>query len=119
MAVSPEFRDFVLEQFGRIVRGVASRAMFGGVAISGPEGTFALIDEGEVFLKGDAASRPRFEEAGWSPFRPWGEEGPTMAYFAVPGELLEDLEGLTPWLDLAIEAARRAPRKKSARRRNR
>ena len=86
--------------------------MFGGVSISSSDGTFALIADDVVYLKGDARSRERFLEAGWPPFRPFGAEGSAMGYYAVPGELLEDADSLAPWVLLAREAAQRAPKKK-------
>lgn len=112
MAVTPGFRDYAVEQLGRHARGARARAMFGGVSISTNEGTFALIDEDVVYLKGDAQNRDRFLAAGWPPFRPFGAEGSAMGYYAVPGELFEDSEALAPWVALALGAALRAPKKK-------
>ena len=112
VAVTPGFRDYVLEQLGRHAPGVRARAMFGGVSVQTSEGTFALIDEDIVYLKGDATNRDRFIAAGWPPFRPFGAEGSAMGYFAVPGELLEDPDELGPWVLLAREAALRAPARK-------
>ena len=112
MPVNPEFAKFVLEQLGRLVPMVRSRPMFGGISISAPGGTFALIDDDIVYLKGGKTGRGRFEEAGWPPFRPFGDEGSAMAYFAVPGELLDDPERLRPWVDVALDAAARANRPK-------
>lgn len=112
MAVTPGFRDYALEQLGRHAPGARPRAMFGGVSISTTEGTFALIDDDIVYLKGDSRNRDEFIAAGWPPFRPFGAEGSAMGYFAVPGELLEDAEALAPWVALAREAALRVPPKK-------
>jgi TfoX/Sxy family transcriptional regulator of competence genes len=36
----------------------------------------------------------------------------TMSYYGVPADILEDVNELRPWVDLALEAARRAPAKK-------
>lgn len=112
MAVDPGFGSFILEQLGRVAPSVRSRAMFGGLSFRTAEGTFALLDDEQLYLKGDKLSVARYESAGWPAFRPFGEDGAAMNYFAVPGELLEDLEGLRPWVDLAREAAARAPKKK-------
>lgn len=114
MPVNPEFAGFVLEHLGRIVPAVRSRAMFGGLSISAAEGTFALIDDDVLYLKAGKAGKARFEEAGWPPFRPFGEDGSAMAYFAVPGEMLEDTELLRPWVELALDAAARAKSKRKS-----
>lgn len=110
MPVNPGFRDYVLEQLTRIIPTPRARPMFGGVSINGPEGTFALIDDDVLYLKGDKHSRERYEGAGWAPFRPFGATGSTMAYFEVPPELLEDTDALLPWVELARDAAARVKR---------
>lgn len=112
MPVDPGFGAFILEQLGRVAPAVRSRAMFGGLSFRSAEGTFALLDEETLFLKGDQANRARYEAAGWPPFRPFGESGATMNYFAVPGELLDDTDGLRPWVTLAREAAGRAAKRR-------
>lgn len=118
MAVSEGFRAYVLEQLGRVVPGVRPRDMFGGVSIAAPAGTFALIDDDILYLKGDATTRDAFEAASWPPFRPFGPEGSAMGYFAVPGDLLDSPEELEPWIDLALEAAGRSSRSRRASRRS-
>jgi TfoX/Sxy family transcriptional regulator of competence genes len=115
MAVHAEFRDFVLEQLGRHAADVAARPMFGGVSISSAGATFALIDDDQVYLKGDDRCRDRYEAAGWPPFRPFGPEGGAMAYFALPGELLDAYDELAPWVEIALGAAQRVRRKKGRR----
>lgn len=117
MAVSDGFRDFVLGQLEPLVPGVRARGMFGGVSLAARSGTFALIDDDVLYLKGDTTNREAFEEAGWPAFRPFGPEGSTMGYFAVPGDLLDVPDDLVPWLDLALEAAGRATRNRRPRRR--
>lgn len=117
MAVSDGFRDYAVEQLGRLVTGIQTRRMFGGVSIAAPAGTFALIDDDVLYLKGDTGCREAFVEAGWPPFRPFGPEGSAMGYFAVPGDMLDTPEELEPFVDLALAAALRAGRKRRTRRR--
>ncbi|HPF61812.1 MAG: TfoX/Sxy family protein [Gemmatimonadales bacterium] len=108
MAVGDGFRDLVLERVGPLVIGLRHRPMFGGVSLSCEAGTFALIDDDILYLKGDKAVRGEFEAAGWPPFRPFGPEGSAMGYFAVPGELLDEPAALQPWVNRAVAAARRS-----------
>lgn len=112
MAFDPGFAEYVAEQLGRVAPEVASRAMFGGMSFRTVEGTFALLDDGVVYLKGDKVNRERYIAAGWPAFHPFGEEGSSMNYFAVPGEMLEDIEALRPWVDLAREAASRVVKRR-------
>lgn len=114
MAVSPTFRDYVLDQLGRVAPDIRSRGMFGGVGIYSGELFFALIDDDTLYLKVDDGNRADFEAIGMGPFRPFGEEGEVMQYYEVPAELLDGGEQLGSWVEKAIEVARRAKRKSRA-----
>jgi DNA transformation protein len=111
MPVSAEFREFALEQMGR-VEPVTARAMFGGVGIYSSGLFFALIDDDTVYLKVDDTNRADFQAAGMGPFRPFGEDSPSMNYFELPAELLEEPDRLRPWMHKALEVARRKRRKR-------
>ena len=112
MSVSPTFRDYVLDQLGRVAPGIRARGMFGGVGLYSGELFFALIDDDILYLKVDDGNRADFEAIGMGPFRPFGEEGEVMQYYEVPAELLDGGEQLGSWVDKAIDVARRAKRKK-------
>jgi DNA transformation protein and related proteins len=117
MAVSASFRAFVLEQLGRVAARVRGRSMFGGVGIYAGTEFFALVADDTLYLKVDDATRPDFEARGLTPFRPYGEAGETMQYYAVPGDVLEEVEALRPWVDKALAAAGRRRRGPARRRR--
>ncbi|MEX2582946.1 MAG: TfoX/Sxy family protein [Gemmatimonadota bacterium] len=106
MAVSEEYREWVLEQLGRVVP-VTSRSMFGGVGIYSEGIFFGLMDDDLVYLKVDDTNREDFESVGKGPFRPFGEDSKPMQYYELPGELLEDPERLRPWIAKALDVARR------------
>lgn len=111
MPVSDSYRDFVLEQLGRVVP-VRHRAMFGGVGIYAGDLFFALIDDDILFFKVDDETRPAFEAAGMEPFtygRPDGKTG-TMGYYRLPADVLEDVVELEDWVQRALAVARRARR---------
>lgn len=111
MAVTPEYREFVLEQLGRVAP-VTSRAMFGAVGVYSNGFFFALIDNDTLYLKVDDTNRPDFEALGMEPFRPFDDAG-AMGYYELPADLLEDVDGLRPWVDKAIDVARRKRKDKS------
>lgn len=117
MAVSAEFRSFVIEQLGRVAPAIRARNMFGGVGVYSDDRFFALIDGDQVYLKVDDASRPAFEDIGMGPFRPFGPDGEQMQYYALRGDLLEDAEALAPWVADAIDVAVRAKSGRTAKRR--
>jgi DNA transformation protein len=110
MPVTPEYREFVLEQLGRVAP-VTSRAMFGGVGVYSNGFFFALLDDDTVYLKVDDTNRPDFEAAGMGPFRPF-EGAASMQYYELPADLLEDADRLRPWVDAAIDVARRSRKSK-------
>lgn len=55
----------------------------------------------------DDSNRPDFEARGLGPFRPYGEDGEVIQCYEVPADLLEDTEGLRPWIERAVAVARR------------
>ncbi|HEU0077399.1 MAG TPA: TfoX/Sxy family protein [Longimicrobiaceae bacterium] len=112
MAVTPEYREFVLEQLGRVAPAVTARAMFGGVGVYSGGLFFALLDDDTLYLKVDDTNRGDFEAAGTGPFRPFGDDRDVMQYYELPAELLEDADQLRPWVEKAIDVARRKRKKK-------
>jgi DNA transformation protein len=107
MPVSPEYREFVLEQLGRVAP-VTVRSMFGGAGIYADGMIFALIAGDTVYLKVDDVNRPDFQAAGMGPFNPFGDDKHVMQYYELPAELLEDPDRLRPWMFAAIDVARRS-----------
>jgi DNA transformation protein and related proteins len=115
MPVTPSYRQFVLDQLLRVRGDIRAKNMFGGVGLYSGEFFFALLDDDTLYLKADAGNRGDFESRGMGPFRPFGEGGEVMQYYELPAELLEDPEALRPWVEKAVEVARRA-RKSAAKR---
>ena len=94
MAVSDDYRDFVLEQLAPAGR-VTTRAMFGGVGLYLDGLFFALIDDDTLYFKTDDSNRARYEKAGSRPFCPFPDQpDKAMAYWQVPAEALEDPDEL-------------------------
>jgi len=103
MAVSQSYREFVLEQLGRVTP-VTGKSMFGGVGIYARGIFFALIAEDRLYFKVDDATRPDFEQRGMEPFRPFGENS-AMGYYEVPADVVEDINHLETWMKKAIDVA--------------
>jgi DNA transformation protein len=121
LRVTPEFRDFVLDQLAG-VRELRPKRMFGGIGLYAGERFFAIVAADELFLKVDDVNRGAYEAAGSEPFRPVAARPVSMSYWRVPIEVLEDAAELRAWAQDAIAAATRAaaskplPRKKKTRR---
>ena len=110
MAVSESYREFVLEQLGRVTP-VTGKSMFGGVGIYAQGLFFALIAEDRLYFKVNDTTRPDFERLGMEPFRPFGEDS-AMGYYEVPADVVEDSLQLAAWMRKAIEVAAKAKGKK-------
>ena len=106
MPVSPSYRAYVLEQLSGLGT-VAARAMFGGLGLYHDGLFFGLVDDDTLYFKVDDTTRPAYEAAGSGPFRPTADDGPSMGYYEVPGEVLESREALARGAQRAIEVARR------------
>jgi DNA transformation protein and related proteins len=111
MAVDPALRAHVREQIGQIVS-VTDRGMFGAVGIFTGGRMFGLISGDTLYLKADDQSRGLFLAAGSFAFDPYGGGGPTMSYYAIPSEVIRDLEALRPWVERAVAAAARTGERK-------
>ena len=114
MAVNPSYREFVLDQLGRVADGIRGRGMFGGVGIYAGDLFFALIGGDTLYLKVDDTNRGDFEKAGMGPFMPFGEGGEVMQYYELPADVLEEPDRLGPWVEKSIAVAKRAKSAKAA-----
>ena len=105
MSVSAEYKEWLLEQLGR-VRPVTARQMFGGVGIYVEDAFFALLDNDTLFFKVDDTTRPDYEARGMKPFQPFGEGTRAMGgYYEVPVDVLERIELLEVWMGKAVRMA--------------
>jgi DNA transformation protein len=107
-----EFVTDLLSPLGSI----AARSMMGGHVLYCDCVTFALVAHNTLYLKADAATRPRFEELKLKAFYPF-EGKASMSYFQPPPEFFEDEAVLVEWGSMAVAAGRRAKTKKAPRKR--
>ena len=116
MTMSPNFRDYLVDQldpFGP----VAAKRMFGGGGLFYGEVMFAIISDEELYFKVDDANRPDFEAAGEPPFtyRRRDGERAIKSYYRVPDALYDDADELLLWARKAVDAALKANRAKGRR----
>jgi DNA transformation protein and related proteins len=110
MAISESYRDFVLEQLGRVTP-VTGKSMFGGVGIYSQGLFFALIAEDRLYFKVNDTTRLDFERLGMEPFRPFGEDR-AMGYYEVPADVVEDSAQLAARMKKAIDVSANSKRRK-------
>ncbi|MBN2028652.1 DUF3788 family protein [bacterium] len=96
MAVSDDFLIYVLDQLSTWSE-VTARKMFGGVGLYRDGKMFGLIADDVVYLKVDNSNRDDFLQAGSAPFKPYTDKPPSMSYYEVPSEVLEEPEELVKW----------------------
>lgn len=113
------FITFVLDQLAD-VRGVRSKAMFGGHGLYCKDVFFGIISKGRLYFKVSPSTRPMYDAQGMQPFRPNSTQTLT-SFYEVPLEILEHVEELATWAEQAIAVSTGRPdvgtrRKKSARR---
>jgi DNA transformation protein len=111
MAVSPHYRDYVIEQLAA-VGAVTAKSMFGGVGLYRDGVFFGLVANDTLYFKVDALNQAGYEAAGMGPFKPYPNRPGTMSYYEVPAGVLEDTDELRTWADAALRAAtsKKAPR---------
>ena len=104
MAVRDSYRDWLLEQLGR-VRPVRAKRMFGGLGLYADEVFFGVVDNDTVFFRTGDTTRAAYESRGMKPFQPMGPGTKPMAYHEVPVDVLEDPALLSEWLERAVAEA--------------
>lgn len=89
-----------------------AKRMFGGYGIFLDGLMFALIADGELYLRADDATRERFVAEGAEPFVYFKQDKEyRLSYYLAPDDFFEDRDAAVEWARLAFDAALRAPRK--------
>lgn len=118
MASDPAFSDDVTARLTPLGP-VRARRMFGGFGIFVDDLMFGLIARDRLYLKVDDGNRPSFEAAGSRPFTYEGKSKPVeMSYWLVPDAVFDDPAVLIDWAEAARQAAQRAKKPKSRRRKS-
>jgi DNA transformation protein len=110
MSVSDNYRTYVVDQLGALPA-LSTRRMFGGLGLYSGEWFFALIDDDVLFFKVDDANRNDYTSRGMKAFMPFPGQ-PSLGYFQVPEDVIEEAEELTRWARRAVEVAQRAKKRK-------
>ena len=91
--------------------------MFGGAGVYRDGVMFALVQDGQIYLKCDELTTDRYREAGCRPFIYQKDGKPVeMSYQSLPEAAADEPELLRFWVDLAYQAALRARTRPTARR---
>jgi DNA transformation protein and related proteins len=114
MSASDGYLTFVLDQLRTVLPMVRVRSMFGARGLYAGDLFFAVIDDDTLYLKVDDETRGDYESRGMPPFQPM-EGHASMNYSQLPEELLEEPEALRPWVERAVEVARRARARRTTR----
>ena len=102
-----------LEPMGR----VTLRKMMGGATLYLDGAIFAIMDDGELWLKADEESNPIWDEAGCTErFTVAFKDGTVdrMNYRRPPSDVYDDPDEMRRWTQIAVEAGLRRPVKKRA-----
>ena len=102
---------FEIEEIFAGLGAVTIKRLFGGKGIYF-EGLIVGIvrRNGDLLLKADAETAPRFEAAGatqWTYARSRGKSA-SMPYWTVPSDAFDDPDSMAEWVKLAFAAAKRS-----------
>ena len=96
---------------------VTMRRMMGGATLYLGGIVFAILDEGEIWLKSDADADSAWDEAGCERFTfDMGGKPGTMNYRRAPADVYDDPDALRRWAALGLEAGLRNAAKKKPKR---
>ena len=107
MAVSPQIRDFVLDQLHELGP-LDTKQLFGGLSVRCAGKHFgALLGEGTLYLVADAPLRAELEAMGGEIFT-YARSGKVIEigrFVSVPEEIVEDEDTLLPLARRALDVA--------------
>jgi len=105
--------DWLTEELATLGN-LSQRRMMGGMTLYLDGTVFAILDEGELWLKADAVSDAIWDAAGCLRFTYQMGEGRSgsMNYRRAPADVYDDGDALRRWAALALDAGRRGPAKK-------
>lgn len=97
---------------------VTMRKMMGGATLYLDGVIFAIVDEGEIWLKADDETNAIWDAEGCERFCVTFKDGrvDTMNYRRAPTDVYDDSEAMQRWAKLAHEAGLRGAAKKKPRR---
>ncbi len=100
--------DFIRELFSGL-GAVEVRRLFGGAGLFADGVMFGLVSSGEIYLKADAETAPRFEAEGCGPFEYGTKTGrrAIVSFRKLPERLYDDADELVQWAREALAVARR------------
>jgi len=115
------FYSYVEDLFGKLGR-IRIRKMFGGAGVYAGEDMFALLDDGQIYVKADDTLRDNLEAEGGKPFswtNPSTGKTIEMSYVSLPVNALDNPDEATDWGEKALSVAiqTRRAKVKSPRRR--
>ena len=115
MSVSDGYRIYIIDQLAALPA-LSTRRMFGGLGIYSDALFFALIDDDVLFFKVDDSNRDDYVSRGMKAFMPFPGQ-PSLGYFQVPPDVIEEAEELTRWARRSVEVAKnkKGPRLRSRR----
>ena len=108
------FYEWVLNDLFDGIRGITSRAMFGGYGFYLNGSIFAIIADGRLYFKTDEAAMVDFKQRGSQPFRYSAKDRTqvTMGYWELPEDIMEDRDELVTWVKRAAATSKKKKVKK-------
>ncbi|MCP3138719.1 TfoX/Sxy family protein [Pyxidicoccus xibeiensis] len=113
MARTDSFVEYTVELLEKLGP-VQSRRMFGAWGLWFGGRMFAVVSDGQLFLKTDDVTKADFQAGGGRPlvFETDGKPLET-SYWTPPADTADDAYALLPWARKAVDAAQRAALKKA------
>ncbi|MDO8289393.1 MAG: TfoX/Sxy family protein [Parvibaculum sp.] len=104
MAVSAEYKEFILEQLERLGP-VRMRGMFGGSGVYLDDLMFGVIFGETLYFKVDDRNRADYEAEDMGPFTFEMKNGDvgSLKYYEVPERLYDDPDELVQWARKSLE----------------
>lgn len=107
MAVDEGYKDFVVDQLGKL-GSVTVKKMFGGAGIYYDGLIFGLLGDDVLYFKVDDSNKSDYVRAGMEPFQPFDDKPLVMPYYEVPIDITENKELLADWAMKSLSVSRKS-----------
>ena len=113
MSKRNDFVEYVVKDLLSELRGVTSRAMFGGYGLYKDGVIFGIVADDELYFKVGAANREKYEAAGSKPltYDTKKRKNIVLSYWEVPADVMDDREAIAHWAEESYKISRKAQTK--------
>ena len=115
MQADKSLNEYVVHDLLSQIRGITSRAMFGGYGIYKNGKIFAIIADGELYFKVGDSNKADYQKHDSKPFV-YDAHGKQMemSYWQLPQEIMDNKDKVAIWVEKSLAVAKESKKRKKS-----